>query len=99
MKHQRIQNHLSRSANLQMSQIQNIFTSFSYNQNIPQKYKISSDVQKSSEQSQNEKKCAQPWLIQAANYTILDNMTKDSASKLLTIILNKNIYIKIQILI
>jgi len=63
MKHQRIQTHLSWSAHLQMSQIQNIFTNFSYNQNIPQKYKISSDAQKSSRQSQNEKKCAQPWLI------------------------------------
>jgi len=60
MKHQRIQNHLSRSANLQMSQIQNIFTNFSYNQNTPQQFKIFSDVQKSSEQSQNEKKYAQP---------------------------------------
>jgi len=54
------QNHLSRSAHLQMSQIQNIFTNFSYDQNIPQKYKISSDAQKSSGQSQKEKKCAQP---------------------------------------
>jgi len=60
MKHQRIQNHLSRSALLQMSQIRNIFSNFSYNQNIPQKYKISSDAQKSSEQSQNVKKYAQP---------------------------------------
>jgi len=60
MKHQRIQYHLSRSANLQMSQIENIFTNFSYNQNTPQKNKISSDVQKSSGQSQNEKKCGQP---------------------------------------
>jgi len=77
MKHQHIQNHLSRSAHLQMSQIENIFTNFSYNQNIPQKYKISSDVQKSSGQSQNEKKYAQPWLIQATNYKILDSMTKD----------------------
>jgi len=57
---QRIQNHLSRSAHLQMSQIENIFTNFSYNQNIPQKYKISSDAQKFSGQSQNVKKCAQP---------------------------------------
>jgi len=60
MKHQRIQNHLSRSAHLQMSQIKTIFTNFSYNQNTPQKYKISSDAQKFSGQSQNEKKCAQP---------------------------------------
>jgi len=60
MKHQRKQNHFSRSAHLQMSQIQNIFTNFSFNQNIPQKYKIFSDAQKSSGQSQNEKKCAQP---------------------------------------
>jgi len=60
MKDQRIQNHLSRRAHLQTSQIQNIFTNFSNNQNIPQKYKISSDAQKSSGQSQNEKKCAQP---------------------------------------
>jgi len=56
MKHQRIQFHLSRSSNFQMSQMQNIFTNFSYNLNIPQKYKIFSDVQK----SQNEKKYAQP---------------------------------------
>jgi len=55
MKHQRIQNHLSRSAHLQMSQIENKFTNFSYNQNIPQMYKISSDAKKSSGQSQNEK--------------------------------------------
>jgi len=59
MKHQRIQNHLSRSAHLQMSQIKNKFTNFSYNHNIPQKYKIFSDAQKFSGQSQNEKKCAQ----------------------------------------
>jgi len=56
MKHQGIQYHPSRSAHLQMSQIQNIFTKFSYNQNIPQKYKISSDAKKFSGQSQNEKK-------------------------------------------
>jgi len=60
MKHQRIQNHLSRSAHLQMSQIKNIFINFTYNQNIPQKYKISPDAQKSLVQSQNEKMCAQP---------------------------------------
>jgi len=36
---------------LQMSQIQNIFTNFSYNQNTPQKYKIFSDAQKFSGQS------------------------------------------------
>jgi len=60
MKHQRIQNHLSQSAHLQMSQIKNIFTNFSCTQNIPQNYKIFSDAQKSSGQSQNEKKCAQP---------------------------------------
>jgi len=59
MKHQRKLNHLSRSANFQMSQIQNIFTNFSYNQNTPQKYKIFSDAQKSSGQSQNgEKMCS-----------------------------------------
>jgi len=40
MKHQRIQNHLSRSAHLQMSQIKNIHTNFSYNQNNPQKYRF-----------------------------------------------------------
>jgi len=50
------QYHLSRIANLQMKQIQNIFTNFSYNQNIPQKYKIFSDVQK----SQNEKNMLSP---------------------------------------
>jgi len=72
---------LSRSANLQMSQIQNIFTGFSYNQNIPQKYKISSDAQNSSGQSKNEKKYAQPGLIQAANYTIWDSVTTDSVWK------------------
>jgi len=60
MKYQRIQNHLSRSAHLQMSQIKNMFTNFSYNQNTPQKFKIFSDAQNSSGQSQNEKKCAQP---------------------------------------
>jgi len=60
VKHQHLQNHLSGSAHLQMSQIKSIFTNFSYNQNTPQKYKISSDAQKSSEQSQNEKKYAQP---------------------------------------
>jgi len=60
MKHQRIQNHLSRSAHLQMGQIQKHISKFSYNQNIPQKYKISSDAQKSSGQSKNEKKIAQP---------------------------------------
>jgi len=60
IKHQSIQYHLSRSAHLQMSQIENIITNFSYNQNIPQKYKIFSGEQKSSGQSQNEKKCAQP---------------------------------------
>jgi len=43
-----------------MSQIKDIFTNFSYNQNIPQKYKNFSDVGKSLEQSQNEKKYAQP---------------------------------------
>jgi len=39
-----------RSAHLQMSQIQNIFTNFTYilNQNITQKYTIFSDEQKSS---------------------------------------------------
>jgi len=59
MKHQRIQNHLSRSAHLQMSQFKNIFTNFSCNQNIPQKYKISSDAQKSSGQvSKREKMCS-----------------------------------------
>jgi len=56
MKHQRIQNQLSRCAHLQISQIENIFTNFSYNQNIPQKYKIFSGAQKSSGQSQNEQK-------------------------------------------
>jgi len=54
MKH--LQYHLSRIAHLQMSQIKNIFTNFSYDQNIPQKYKIFSDAQKFSGQSQNEKK-------------------------------------------
>jgi len=39
--------------------IQNLFTNFSYNQNVPQNYKIFSDVQKSSGQSQKEKKYAQ----------------------------------------
>jgi len=43
-----------------MSQIENIFTDFSINKNIPQKYKIFFDVQKSSGHSQNEKKYAQP---------------------------------------
>jgi len=81
MKHQRIQNHLSRSAHLQMSQIENIFTNFSYNQNIPQKYKISFNALKSSRQSQNEKKCAQPWLKQAANYRIWGKMTTYSVWK------------------
>jgi len=60
IKHQRVQNHLSRSAHLQMSQMENIFSNFSYNQIIPQKYKISFAEQISSGQSQNKKKCAQP---------------------------------------
>jgi len=60
MKHQRIQNHFSRTAHLQMSQIENIFTNFSYNQNIPQKYKIFTDVQKFFGQSQNEKNILSP---------------------------------------
>jgi len=60
MKHQRIQNHLSRSALLQISQIENIFTNFSYNQNIPQNNKIFFDAQKSSGQSKNEKKVLSP---------------------------------------
>jgi len=46
MKRQRIHYHLSRSAYLQMSQIENIFTNFSYNPNIPQKYEISADEKK-----------------------------------------------------